>query len=202
MRPDPTAENKILQAAWEVFLEKGFSGARMQEIADRAGINKALLHYYFRNKQTLFGAVFETSAGKFFPRMREILNSDEPLIQKIESFIDSYLEMLIQNPKVPGFIISEMNRNPDMIAAFILVHDNRPDPGKFFLQVQEESAAGRIRPIHPAHLMLNIMSACIFPFIGKTMFRTITGITESAYDEILRERKSEVSRLILHSLKP
>ena len=95
-KKDKTTEEKILEAARKVFVHKGMYGARMQDIADEAGINKALLHYYFKNKQKLFEEIFMEAAGQLFPRVNAIFVSEEPLFTKIEKFCD---EVIAANPE-------------------------------------------------------------------------------------------------------
>ena len=83
-------EERILESARQIFQAKGLQGARMQEIADKAGINKAMLHYYYRSKELLFEAVFEEAANRIFPKIVELLNTDYPLFEKIEYFVDYF----------------------------------------------------------------------------------------------------------------
>ena len=105
-------ENQILIAAREVFILKGFEGARMQEIADHAGINKALLHYYFRSKEKLFDAVFSEIAANLFPAMKQVIEAELGMKEKITFFIKMYLKTLLENPFIPAFIINTLNSNP------------------------------------------------------------------------------------------
>src|SRR5271156_3051845 len=106
---DLPAEQRILAAAKKVFLLKGMDGARMQDIADEAGINKALLHYYFRSKEKLFEVIFREAMDQLFPRIIGILNADKPLFDKIESFCGEYVGMLLNNPYLPMFVMNEVN---------------------------------------------------------------------------------------------
>lgn len=107
-----STEEKILEAAKTVFLAKGMDGARMQEIADEAGINKALLHYYFRSKERLFEAIFSHIVKFAFPEITRIIASEEPVVVKIERVIDAYLGLLLKHPFIPGFIMKELSRDP------------------------------------------------------------------------------------------
>ena len=107
-----STEDKILEAAKNVFVAKGMEGARMQEIADEAGINKALLHYYFRSKEKLFEAIFSKIIQFAFPEITRIAQSNEPFISKIEQVVDAYIDLLIKHPFIPGFIMKELNRDP------------------------------------------------------------------------------------------
>lgn len=112
-------ETRILEAAKKVFIRKGLDGSRMQEIANEAGINKALLHYYFRSKQKLFEAVFSYAFIKFLPKVTEVLNADMPFLKKIEIFIDNYIDLLIENPFLPIFILNELYRQPEKLIYLI-----------------------------------------------------------------------------------
>ena len=94
-------EEKILSAARKIFTTKGMAGARMQDIANEAGINKALLHYYYRDKEKLFETIFLEEAQKFFPKINAIFQSDDPLFLKIEKFVDEYIDEMLENPYLP-----------------------------------------------------------------------------------------------------
>jgi len=106
-------EERILESAEDVFTNKGLSGARMQEIADKAKINKSLLHYYYRSKEKLFRAVFKKAFVKLAPKSILILTSDIPLFEKIEKFSSAYIDIIIKNPSIPLFVLRELNRNPE-----------------------------------------------------------------------------------------
>src|SRR5687768_12643795 len=112
---DQHTEDKILQAARTVFIRSGTAGARMQEIAEEAGVNQALLHYYFRSKERLSEAVFRETAGKMFPAIIQILGSDVPITEKIDRIIDTYLTTMSRAPFLPGYIISELHHHPERI---------------------------------------------------------------------------------------
>src|SRR5690606_32367118 len=112
-------EERILDSARDVFHERGYDGARMQEIADRAGINKALLHYYFRSKDQLFETIFKATVSKFLPAVLQNLAGDETVSVKIHRFVSSYIDTLKANPFIAAFILHELNRNPDRVRGFI-----------------------------------------------------------------------------------
>ena len=108
-------ERKIMEAAAKVFMQKGRLGASMQDIADEAGINRTLLHYYFRNKEKLFDTIFEKLFSKIFPAMVQALASDLPFLEKIEIFAETYANLLNENPFLPVFVFQEISINPDRI---------------------------------------------------------------------------------------
>ena len=110
-----STESSILDAAKRIFQNKGMDGARMQEIADEANINKAMLHYYFRSKELLFEAVFTNAFALLAPQLNAILNDDSSIEEKIKKFTFNYISFIIKHPYLPNFIIQELNRNPDFI---------------------------------------------------------------------------------------
>lgn len=198
--PDST-EQKIFAAAHEIFTQKGMDGAKMQEIADLAGINKALLHYYFKNKEKLYEAVARGVVGKAIPVIRQMLEGDQPLEEKIRHFIDFYVSLISRNPFIPLFIISEINKHPERFFECIFPNE-LPRPELFFQQVEAEIASGNIRPIHPKHLIVNIISLCIFPFVGKPMMRLVLGMSPEDMRAFMDERKMEVTNFVLAALRP
>src|SRR2546423_462692 len=110
---DRDTERWILDAAHAVFLRHGTAGARMQEIAREAGVNSALLHYYFRTKDRLAASVFERAAGQLLPAVIRVLGSDAELEAKVEQVVDIELRQLTATPYLPGSILSELTHHPE-----------------------------------------------------------------------------------------
>ncbi len=194
-------EEKILQAARAVFIRKGLSGARMQEIADEAGINKALLHYYFRSKEKLFERIFEEVLKNLSYGISEVLSSDVPILNKLDSFIEKYSEALSANPYLPVFVLNEMSQNPSRIKAFF-EKGVLPAMINFFAQIQREVNDGKIKPVHPVHLLLNIVGMVVMPYAAGPMIAPVLneklGIS---YADILAERKKVISAFVLAAIK-
>ena len=172
----------------------------MQEIADKAKINKALLHYYYRSKQLLFEAVFKSAFTLLAPQLNKVLNDDTELFEKIESFTDSYVSFVIKHPYLPNFVIQELNKNPEFMQT-LRAQKNFPSMEKFSLQVGECIENGSIRPIKAEQLLINILSLNIFPFIGQPLLMTLLNVDKDSYSEILLERKTEVASFIINSIK-
>src|SRR6476660_1032223 len=200
MKKDLSTEQKILNAAKKVFLTKGMDGARMQDIADEAGINKALLHYYFRSKDKLFEQIFLEVASSMLPHIFSIFQSDDTLFTKIEKFCDAYITQQIKTPYVPIFILNEINRQPQAFLKKVL-GNTRPPVDKLMLQIDQEIKAGIIKPIDPLQLLLNTLSLCIFPFLASPMIQLITGIEAKNFRALMEERKKLVPQLIIESIK-
>ncbi|MDK2909409.1 MAG: TetR/AcrR family transcriptional regulator [Bacteroidales bacterium] len=197
---ETATEQAILEAARKVFVEKGFDGARMQEIADEAGINKALLHYYYRSKEKLFETVFLEAFIKVVPSVLVILNSDEPLFNKIERFVSNYLDVLAENPIIPGFILHELAHNQKRIGS--LIRGTGINPQFFIAQIYREIEAGNIKNCDPRQLIINMLSMCIFPFVAKPILQAVFfKNSEEEYKQFIAERKAEVTRFIIASIR-
>lgn len=195
-----TTEEKIFNAARIVFQKKGFAGARMQEIADEAGINKAMLHYCFKNKQLLFEAVFMNAFSQLAPQVNEIFNSQEPVFDKIKRFTHSYISFVMQHPYLPAFIIQEMNNNPEFVLTF-LNHENRPNPATLLFQIEKEIEDGIINPIQPKQLLLDIFSMTVFPFAAKMLVKGMIQISDEEFNQMMEERKTSIAQQIINSIK-
>lgn len=195
-----TTEEKIFNAARVVFQKKGFAGARMQEIADEAGINKAMLHYCFKNKQLLFEAVFMNAFGQLAPQIKEIFNSDACVFDKIKNFTSSYISFVILNPFLPAFVIQEMNNNPEFVMQFFN-NEKRPNPELFLAQIETEIGAGILKPINPKQLLLDIFSMTVFPFSAQIMVKGMIHISDSEFNQMMEERKTLIAEQIINSIK-
>jgi len=197
---DTNTETTILNAAETIFQQKGMEGARMQEIADEAGINKALLHYYYRSKQLLFEAVFKNAFLLLAPQLNKVLNDDSSLFDKIKNFTNNYISFVIKHPYLPNFIIQELNRNPDFITK-LTSEQHFPTIDKFKKQVQENIEAGIIKPIKTEQLLINIVALNIFPFIAAPLLKGFLSINNEDYKQLVEDRKTEVSAFIINSIK-
>lgn len=192
-------EDLILEAAKTVFVRKGFAAASMQEISDEAGINKALLHYYFRSKEKLFQTAFTSIFSKFIPKAMSIFGSDKPLNEKIKYFVEEYMDLLLENPLVPIFILQEINRNPDTLAE--LLHSTGINPGFVLNTISQTLHDEKFISIDPKHFFINLLGLCIFPIASRPlMVRIIFNNDENAYEEFLNERKTEVANFINNAI--
>lgn len=197
---DENTEGIILNAAKSVFQSKGMDGARMQEIADKAGINKALLHYYYRSKQLLFEAVFKNAFSLLAPQLNAILNDDSSIEDKVRNFTSNYISFINQHPYLPTFVIQELNRNPDFI---LKMKDSPSFPNieKFKNQVKTEVEEGLIKPISAEQLFMNIMALNVFPFVAKPLLMAFTNTDSDAYNQLMEKRSTEVAEFIINSIK-
>ncbi|CAH8283224.1 TetR family transcriptional regulator [Mariniflexile fucanivorans] len=197
---DENTEEQILEAAKNIFQSKGMDGARMQEIADKAGINKAMLHYYYRSKQLLFEAVFNNAFLLLAPQLNTVLNDDSSIEEKIKNFTTNYISFILKHPYLPNFVIQELNRNPEFI---LKMKENKEFPNleKFKKQVNEEIKKGIIKPIAAEQLFINIMALNIFPFVAKPLIKAFINADDETYLQLMENRKTEVSNFIINSIK-
>jgi len=194
-----STEDKILEAATNVFVSKGMEGARMQEIADEAGINKALLHYYFRSKEHLFEAIFAEIIKFAFPKITQIVQSDEPIVTKIEQVIDAYIDLLIKHPFIPGFVIKELNRDPSGL--FKMVMKFGLNPQVVFDQIQLAMDRGEIIKMQPRHLAANIISMCIFPFAARPIISFVLfKDDQKALETFYAERAEVIKQFVINAI--
>ena len=193
-------EQLILSAAKCVFQRKGMDGARMQEIADEAGINKALLHYYYRSKQLLFEAVFKAAFLSLIPQLSKILDNDLPLEEKIRTFAANYIQFVAEHPYLPNFIIQEINKNPQFIRK-ILDNKDFPSIEKFKAQVKMEIEKGTIKAIKAEQLFINLMALNVFPFIAAPLIKGVLKMDDKTFKQMMEDRKTEVGDFIINSIK-
>ncbi|MCB0652319.1 MAG: TetR/AcrR family transcriptional regulator [Saprospiraceae bacterium] len=190
----------IKEAARQVFLRKGFSGARMQDIADNAGINKALLHYYYRSKEKLFDVIFMEQFSELIGQLKQGLDSGLDLFEKIEFFIDKYISVLEKNPYLPLFVINEISKDQERFIGRIKKFDAFPEAAAMVGMMLQAMEDGKIKRYHPFHLLMNIISMSVFPFLAKPMLISISGISEADWKELMKERKEEVKRFVFSAL--
>lgn len=199
---DAATRDRILAAAREIFHRAGFDGARTQDIADAAGINKALLHYYFRTKDQLFEAVFEDAFRTHFAPIFEMMAApDAPLDHKIRRFIDTYIHTLLLHPYLPGFVIHEINRNPQRMAVMAM-SAGRGALTAVFDQLRQGMASGHLRTTDPRQLMVSLMGMVLYPFIARPILTPMLHLDDRAFHDFVLARKDEVHRQFFAMVSP
>ncbi|MCG8476460.1 MAG: TetR/AcrR family transcriptional regulator [Cytophagales bacterium] len=197
MKKSELTEQKILEAAKREFFEKGFKGARMQAIADRAEINKGLLHYYFKSKERLFTRVFDESAGKLFRGVvTDGIDKKLPFLETVELFIDRYMDLIKANVDLPKFVLTEINEDPKRFIERAGVRNRKA----MIASVQEHYdlavRQGTIRDVGLVHLLLSVVSLSVFPFLVKPMVQEILTIDEKSFIQLVEERREYVKQMI------
>jgi TetR/AcrR family transcriptional regulator len=206
---DRTTEQQILDAAHTVFLRRGTSGTRMQDIAAEAGVNQALLHYYFRSKERLSEAVFRRAAAQLLPRVIEAMASDLSIEDKVARVVELELDHLLHVPYLPGYIISELHHHPERARQLISAvtgmtpEDVRP---RVVTRLREQLDAGvrdgRFRPIAPDQFIVNLFSLCIFPFAARPMLMALLGLDQPGFVRFIGQRRDQLTAFVLGAMRP
>lgn len=194
-------EQTIIRAAHKIFKQKGFDNATVQEIADEAGTTKSMVNYYFRSKEKLFSAIFHQEFVNFISGIMGFIVSDLPLASKIEKIVEMDIDRLVQMPELPVFIITEINRNPEIVFKNIANIPIRKLLKHLNTQIAEEVSKGHIKPIRAEQLLINIQSLTIFPLLAKPMLMRVFELSEKTFREMMENRKQEVIKLIWQSIK-
>jgi TetR/AcrR family transcriptional regulator len=198
---DKQTEEKIFEAATEVFVEKGMDGARMQEIAEHAGINKALLHYYYRTKDHLFNAVFEKIAGQMFRKFAPVFDENISLEEKIRFFFKEHITFLQKNPRLPAFILNEIYRNPERIRKLLRNVDVKSLWKTLERQHKDELKKYNITEETMPQLMTSIASLSVFPFAARGIIEGLFDSIGIKFDDYIEERKTYAADFVINAIK-
>jgi len=199
MTEELSTEEKILKAAEEVFMRDGYDGSRMQDIADVAGINKALLHYYFRSKDRLFEKVFDAKIQGFFPKVDEVFNQDILFIDKIYFFIEGYMELLRKNPYLPLFVLNTVNsKDKSEFIKKLPIELSRKVAESYQIDLKK----GTVRALNPAQFIMSLMGMCIFPFLAKPILLDMFKADNATFDALMKDRIQELKMYVKLILQP
>jgi len=198
---DRQTEEKIFDAATEVFIEKGMDGARMQDIANHAGINKALLHYYYRTKDHLFNAVFEKIAGKMFAKFAPVFDENLTLEEKIRFFYREHITFLQENPGLPAFILNEIYRNPVRIRKLIHSIDIKKLWDTLAEQHRDELKNYRLTEETIPQFMTSVAAISVFPFAARGIIEGIFDSIGIDFNNYLEERKKYAADFVIRAIK-
>lgn len=203
----PEAENmeeRILKAAEELFLEQGSAKTTTAQIAQLAGCNQALVHYYFRTKDNLFDKIFEQKAALLFANILKMETSEMPFEGKLRKMIEAHFDFIRQNPRIAPFIINEVIFDSDRLQK--LVNKLRQYPQHIFAQLEPmlktEIVKDNIRQISAMDLILTVISLNVMPFFILPVVQKATAMPDAALNEMLNHRKEEIIETVLARLKP
>lgn len=204
---DSGTEQKILEAARRVFVRRGTAGARMQEIASVAGVNQALLHYYFKSKEGLADAVFRDLAGRLLPGVVGVISGEDSIETKVEMLVHLYIDLVRESPFIPGYVVAEVHQHPDRIARIlerttVSPEDVRNGLERLGAQLDSAATAGRIRPIAPLQFLSTMLGATVAPFLILPVMQHVLGMSEDEFESFLDARRTELPGFILAGLRP
>ena len=193
---DTSTEDRIKAAARKVFHQKGYAGTRTRDIAEKAGINHAMLNYYFRSKEKLFEIVMMETMAQFFKGVNLMLNDENTsLDEKIDLIVSNYVDLLLKEPELPTFILNEVRPNPQ---AFVEQNPIKEALTHSVLtrQYAEAVARGEVTEPNLMQAILNVIGLVIFPFIAKPILTSIINIPEEQYKALMLQRKTLIPQWI------
>lgn len=200
---EPSTESIIFDAALRIFSRKGKDGARMQEIADAAGINKAMLHYYFRNKDSLYEAVFTHVSGRFFSEIDRVMAQDRPFAESMKEMIDVYMDMHAAQPEVARLWVHENLNGAPVARAIIERHregDQPNGPHRLLARIQKAVESGEIRPVDPVHLMMTVLGMTVMTFISTPALSVFDPSLRIDSAAMIDARKRHIVEVLSHGI--
>lgn len=195
-----TTRDKLIETAKELFLTKGVDRVGVREIATKAGINLSLMNYYFRSKEMLFEAIFEMLINEKALALKQILDSEKPLEEKIRLYVYSYIDLLIEDPLLVSFVLSVIHRNDEKIANMRAIF-NLYNTDIFNAQFRREIDLGNIKPIDPEQFYVSMISLILFPFSIKPLIADRNKLDDRATKLFLIERKKAIYDMLIASIK-
>jgi TetR/AcrR family transcriptional regulator len=194
-------EELIKSTAKKIFFQKGHLHATTQEIADEAGVNRALIHYYFRSRDQLFRKVLEEAVLETRNKIDDIFSSNEPFREKISKYLDVFIDRNAEFPYIQNFIITEIMQDPEKMKEHFSRKRNHLlkhiiDP------LTKEIDKGTIEPIDPDHFIVNMMSMCSYPLVAKPYIQNMFSYDDKAYKKFLKERKQVIYKVLFNEELP
>ncbi len=197
---EQATETKIKLAAEKVFLERGYDRAKIRDIAEEAGVNIALVNYYFRSKEQLFKSIYLETFGAFFGTMVSLLNEETPLEVKVWKIVDRYTDFLIANPLVPMFILAEHGKNGADFFKQLGVK-GMLESARMTRQLREEAERGNIRSMDPVQFVMSVLGSVVFPFMARPIISYVGDLDDDGFLAFLQERKRIVPEMIMAYLR-
>jgi AcrR family transcriptional regulator len=194
---DCKTEQLIKDTARQIFLKEGKMLATTQEIADAAGVNRSLLHYYFRSRDMLFNVVFTEALTKLRERVHEVIGSQLVFRQKVEKLLDVFYEDLSELPYLETFITLQLNQEPNIYEEmFVHLPGGKERLKNFLKEIQHEMEKGTIPVMKPINYFINIFALMAYPYVARPIFKNMFDLTDAAYNRLLPERKNIVLPLL------
>ncbi|MCB0760721.1 MAG: TetR/AcrR family transcriptional regulator [Flavobacteriales bacterium] len=194
---DVSTAEKIKETARKLFTERGYGRVTTREIASSAGVNLALVNYYFGSKEELFNVIMMEVIQGFMAQMIVLLNDNHTFEEKLQILVSNYIDLLTTQPDMPLFMLSEMRTNKGQLAQKLGM-ENLYKEARFFRELKERCPTG----VHPVQFFLNMLSLMVFPFVGKPMIEVVTAIDQAQFNAFMHARKELIPQWILGMLNP
>lgn len=196
-----STEEKIKNAARLMFHTKGYAATKTRDIAEEAGINLALLNYYFRSKEKLFELVMSESLMRFMKTILEVFNNETTSLDtKIEKLADNYIDVLTDQPDIPLFVLSEIRNDSEKFISKLNAKEGLMS-SYFIKQFQQAVKEERIAPIHPLHFIMNLMGLVVFPFVASPILKSLGNMKQEDFNNMMQQRKTMIPKWINAILK-
>ena len=206
MSSQENTKERIKAAAWDVFVEKGRDGARMQEIADRAGANKAMIYYYFTSKDILFEEIIKDIFKQLISNVKlSVFKQDHNPEDIVRIMVDTYIDLLENHPYLPRVMTRELlSENPIIkkIIKSLFETEGFDLPTEFVRIIILNSQSGNIRQVDPIQTILSFLGMCLFYFIAKPVIVEVWGMQQADEEEFIKKRKEAITDLILNGILP
>ncbi len=197
-------EKKIIDAARELFYEKGYMGTTVRDIAGRAEVNLALLHYYFRTKDNIFKVVFDEAFSLLFGKLNKALTSDKTIFEKIELMVAGYVTTGMKYPRLTSFVMTELSINRELMLSLLNTHKDKSMLNKnferFYAEIEKAIESKMIKEITPGNICTDIQALSLYPFIAKNCLLHSVFSDEKAYNKMMKERIKHISSLIIKNI--
>jgi AcrR family transcriptional regulator len=189
---DPTTEEKIKIAARKVFQKKGYAGTKTRDIAEEAGVNLALLNYYYRSKEKLYNLIMEETLQLFFRSMKGLINNQNSSLEdKLNDLADNYINLLNDQPDLPIFILNEIQSNPRGLSERMGL--NQVVLGSHLLfQFKNDLSNNAVPDAVILQIIINTIGMLVFPYVAKPMLKEIFNISDEQFKEMMLLRKKMV----------
>jgi len=198
-----SAREKILRTAQQIFIEKGKDGARMQEIADQARVNKAMIFYYFSSKDQLYLEVLQSVVRRLFQKVNEVVISDGEPRQKLEQFVEAYFNFLIENEGLPRIMLREFASGGEVIGKIFgetLSAGENPISSNIQFMMEESMRKGQFRQVDPVQTIISIVGMCLISFIASPIIRQIFTNKDIDQKDFIEQRKNSILDLLENGL--
>lgn len=195
-----TTRLKLMETARELFIAKGVDRVGVREIAAKAGVNLSLMNYYFQSKENLLEQIFENSIKENGHELRQILNSDLSLDEKIRKYVDRYIDSLSDDPLLVPFVLSIIHRNAEQAPRLKSV-STLYNTETFSKQLKMEADKGTIKPVDPEQFYVSMISLILFPFAIKPLVKYRLGLSDEDMNNALLSRKDHVYDMLMAALK-
>lgn len=200
----PSTQQKILNAAREEFIERGYEGARIQRIADNSGANKAMIYYYFTSKKELYRRVITNVFGGALGQIRGIFEVEMSVEEKVKALVDFYVSFYRSNTGFVRLMLREIASNFPVLTE-VLEELKDTIKGYDYPSVVETRLLGinsgsKVRDVDPRHTMMSLVSMCVGFFIFRPVASAILSLSPEEAERFAAERSEHISDLLLHGI--